>query len=103
LKNVLLLLILCITNLLFAQRNLIVEYGKYFKVTSKITNKEVEGFDNEGSLYVQGDSLTFFLINSNCQMSKAAQLEVKGITTHYMLFLSYNAPFQKISGHSLMV
>lgn len=60
LKNVLLLLILCITNLLFAQRNLIVEYGKYFKVTSKITNKEVEGFDNEGSLYVQGDSLTFF-------------------------------------------
>ena len=62
LKNVLLLLLLCITNLLFAQRNLIVEYGKYFKVTSKITNKEVEGFDYEGSLYVQGDSLTFFTL-----------------------------------------
>lgn len=61
-KIVLFILLLSVNNLLFAQRNLIVEYGKYFKLTSKITNKEVEGFDYEGTLYVQGDSLTFFTL-----------------------------------------
>lgn len=102
-KIVLFILLLSVNNLLFAQRNLIVEYGKYFKLTSKITNKEVEGFDYEGTLYVQGDSLTFFTLKPQMPDIKRGTIGRKGIITHYMLFLSYNAPFQKISGHILLV